>query len=166
MELKLSDIALWLVHQDLTSRGEPAAFDELDGRVEGFRDASAQEDCGNVASLIPMPVTSGDMLLARGSWTQGLGVARLRFLHAALPAVALVLERRLDSSRAERQRSQLSALTNIARFQSEAEDMETVLTSVATMIASVACPHHDPVRKHSWTAGSGARSVRTRCAMP
>jgi len=136
-ELGLSDVALWLVHQDLTSRREQASFDEHDGRVEGFRSASARRACANVASLIPMPVATGDMLLARGRWPKGLGTARLRFLRSALPAVALILEQRLDFSRAERRRNQLSAIANITSVLSEAEDMETVLESIAGTIAAV-----------------------------
>lgn len=136
-ELGLSDIALWLVHQDLTSRGEPAAFEEHDGHVGGLRSAASRRPCRNIGSLIPMPMASGDMLLVRGRWSTGLTLTRLRFLRSALPALALVLERRLDSSRAERQRNQLGAIANITRVLSEAEDMETVLTSIAGTIAVV-----------------------------
>jgi len=136
-ELGLSDVALWLVHQDLASRREPAAFNERDGHVDDFRGAEGDDRCRNLASLIPMPAATADMLLARGRWPKGLGTPRLRFLRSAMPAVALVLERRLDSARAERQRNQLSAIANITRVLSDAEDMETVLTSIATTIAAV-----------------------------
>ena len=78
----------------------------------------------------------GEMLVARGPWPRGLGDARLRSLQAALPALALILERRLDAKRAERQRDQLSALASISRVLSESEDLETVLTSMACTIAA------------------------------
>ncbi len=136
-ELGLTDIALWLVYRDLTSHGGPRAFDLLDGRVVNFRSARSRRHCEYVAALIPLASSAGDMLIARGSWPQGFGMSRLHVLEAALPASSLLLERRLDSSRAERQRNQLSALANITRVLAEAEDLETVLTSIAVTIATV-----------------------------
>ncbi len=136
-EMKLTDIALWLVNQDLTSRGEPCAFDLRAGRVVDFRDVRTDGSCQYVAALIPMPKRAGEMLVAGGPWPQGLDTAQAGFLLAALPCLALLLERRLDSSRAERQRHQLSALANIPRVLSESEDLETVLTSMAGTAAAI-----------------------------
>jgi diguanylate cyclase (GGDEF)-like protein len=67
-----------------------------------------------------------------------LGLERTETLEAALPAVALLMERRLDLRRRERQRSQLSALANIARVISQEDDLESVLASIAGSIALVA----------------------------
>jgi diguanylate cyclase (GGDEF)-like protein len=135
--LELSDVALWLVNRDLTSRRAPCAFDVRDGHVINFRSAGAGNPGEYVAALIPMSSPAGEMLLARGPWADGFGRRRAKTLRAVLPAVALILERRLDASRAERQRNQLSALANIARVLSEGEDLETVLTSIAGTIATV-----------------------------
>ena len=135
--LELSDIALWLVNQDLTSRSEPCAFDLRGGRVVAFRRIDARRPCGCVAALIPVPNRTAEMLVARGPWPRGLGASRARFLRAALPSVALLLGRRLDSSRAERQRNQLSALANITRVVAQSEDLEAVLSSIASTIAIV-----------------------------
>ncbi len=133
----LTDVALWLVHRDLASRGDSCAFDLRDGHVVDFRNVRARRACQHVAAAVPMPDRTAEMLVARGSWPRGLGARRFRFLRAALPAVALLLDRRIDSSRAERKRHQLSALANIARAMSESEDLEAVLTSIAGTITTV-----------------------------
>ena len=134
---ELSDVALWLVDRDLTSRRRPCAFDLRDGRVEDFRSAGSRRPADYVAALIPVPNRSAEMFVARGRWPQGLGIARARFLEAALPGLALILEHRIDSSRADRQRFQMNALANITRVMSESEDLETVLNSIGSTIAAV-----------------------------
>ena len=134
---ELTDIALWLVDRDLTSRRWPCAFDLRDGRVEDFRSAGSRRPADYVAALIPVPNRSAEMFVARGCWPRGLGIARARFLEAALPGLALILEHRIDSSRAERQRFQMNALANITRVISESEDLETVLNSIGSTIAAV-----------------------------
>ncbi len=135
-DLELDNTALWAVYRDLTSRKGACAFDFRDGPVAEFRSASTGTRCDYVASLIPMAAGMGEMLVARGPWPRGFGELRLRSLEAALPALALVLGRRLDAKRAERQRDQLSALANISRVLSESGDLETVLTSLASTIAT------------------------------
>ncbi|MDP3767397.1 MAG: sensor domain-containing diguanylate cyclase, partial [Dehalococcoidia bacterium] len=137
-DLELSDVALWLVHRDLTSRGGPSAFELRDGRVDGYRDVTDGGPCEYLAALTPIAGGAGEMLVARGCWEEGLGPERAGFLTAALPGVTLLLDRRLDSSRAQRQHNQLSALANITRVMSESEDIEAVLTSIASTITLVA----------------------------
>ena len=136
-ELELSEIALWLINRDLTTRRAPCAFDLEAGHVVNFRDVASRGPCQYVAALVPMASSTGEMLIARGSWPDGLQEPQVQTLRAALPAVAMLLDRRLDSARAERQRNQLNALANITRVMSRAEDLETVLISIAGTIASV-----------------------------
>ncbi len=136
-DLKLDDVALWLIHRDLVSRGKANAFNVRDGRVEAFRSMRSREPCDHVADLIPMMDSNSEILIARGSWPAGLGSSRTHFLTAALPCIALLLGRRLDSSRAERQRNLLSALANISGIMSDSEDLDGVLTSIARTIATV-----------------------------
>lgn len=134
---ELTNAALWFVHRDLASRGEACAFDLRDGRVVDFRMANSRRSCQFVAAGVPLPERTAEMLVAAGSWPGGLGAGRRHYLEAALPAVALLMERRIDTSRAERKRHQLSALANITRVMSESEDLEAVLTSIAGTIAAV-----------------------------
>lgn len=135
-DLELDNTALWAIHRDLTSRTGACAFDFCDGQVAELRDANAAKRCTYAAALVPMAAGMGEMLVAQGLWPRGLGESRLRSLQASLPAVTLILERRLNAKRAERQRDQLSALANISRVLSESEDIETVLTSIANTIAT------------------------------
>jgi diguanylate cyclase (GGDEF)-like protein len=137
-EINLSDIALWLVHRDLTTRREPCAFDLRDGHVVDLRSASERQPCFHLAAEIPMPNSAGEMLVVRGHWPRGLSLSQTTFLSAALPTLALLLERQLDAARAQRQHSQLSALANITRVMSDSDDLETVLCSIAATIATVA----------------------------
>jgi diguanylate cyclase (GGDEF)-like protein len=135
-DLALSDTALWLVHRDLTSRLQPCAFDIDGGHVLDFRQALSRRANDAVAALIPMPVNAGEMLIAKGPWRRGFSRARLAFLETALPTVALLMERRLDLWRADRQRQHVSALANVTRVMSSSEDLEVVLTSIAGTIAT------------------------------
>ena len=133
--LALTDVALWLIHHDVTTRGKACAFDVRDGHVEGFRSAASRRPCQYVAALIPVANRTAEMLVASGSWPGGLSASRRRFMETALPALALLLERRLDSARGQRQRSQLSALANIHQVMSESEDLGTVITDIAGTIS-------------------------------
>ncbi len=137
-ERELNDFALWLVNRDLTSRDGPCTFQFRDGRVHTFRPAEAGLDCDYVAALVPIPNTSAQMVVAKGPWPQGVEKAKVEFLVAAGPALALLLERRLDLAYAQKQRYQLSALMNITRVMSASEDLEDVLSNIAATIATVA----------------------------
>jgi len=131
-----SDVACWLIHHDLTSRGRPCSFDAEDGRVLNFRSVTSRKPCRYIAAKIPL-TSVGDMLIATGSWEHGVSPPRVAFIESVLPTLALLLERRLDASRAERQRNELNALADIARVLSESEDLETVLTSIGSAISRI-----------------------------
>jgi diguanylate cyclase (GGDEF)-like protein len=133
-ELELDDIAIHAVNRDLASRKCARSFDLRSGQPTGFRNATSHKACDYVSALIPMSM--GELLLAKGPWPNGLGASRQQSLRTALPALALLLDRRLDTKRAERQQNQLTALTNISRVLHESEDLETVLTSMASTVAT------------------------------
>jgi diguanylate cyclase (GGDEF)-like protein len=137
-ELGLHEVGLWLVHRYLTSESPVCAFDVTDDHVVDLRPATDERACRYVAALLPTPAHAGDMLVAPGFWPSGFGAERSRWLHAALPALALVLMRRLSLLHAEQHRNQLNALANITRVVSASEDLETVVRSVASTIAVVA----------------------------
>lgn len=132
----LSDVALWLVSEDMTKRQGPCAFDLADGRVSDFREACSQSPAEFVAAPLPIQTTS-DMIIARGSWAQGLYTEHHSFLEICLPALGLLMERWIEGIRAERQQKQLSALASIPRVMSESDSLETVLTGIARTIAAV-----------------------------
>lgn len=139
--LKLSNIALWLAQRDLAARGRPSAFDLRDGRVVDFRDASSRRPCQFVAALLPVQISS-DMLIACGPWPNGLKMSQVSLMQVCLPALGLLVERWLESVRAERQRNQLSALANIPRVLSESDNLDTVLTSITRTLATVSAVNY------------------------
>ena len=135
-DLQLSDVALWLINRDLTSRRAACAFDNNNGRVVDFRPGGSRRSCDHIGVLIPRASGTGEMVVARGSWQRGFGAARMRTLQAVLPALALLMERRLDALRADRLRHQLGAVASITRVMSESADMETVLMGIGGTIST------------------------------
>jgi diguanylate cyclase (GGDEF)-like protein len=134
-QLDLDDAALQSINRDFSSHKEVRAFDlDAEGQPAGFRGAATRRSCDYVGTLIPMSM--GELLLIRGPWPRGVGATELVALQTALPALALLLERRLDTMRAERQRHQLTALANITRVLYESEDLETILSGMASTIAT------------------------------
>src|SRR3990172_12147168 len=97
--LNLSDVALWLVNRELTSRRAPCAFDVQDGHVVNFRSASSGQPGEYVAALIPMSRPAGEMLLARGPWPDGFGRRRVQTLRAVLPPLPPLPGRPPDAHR-------------------------------------------------------------------
>ena len=135
--LEVSDIGFWLINRDLTARHIPCSFELRDSRVTDLQDVALGRPCRYVAALLPLATTS-DMVIAQGPWANGLTDQQNSFVNIALPALGLILESWLDGSRAERQRNQLSALANIHRVLSESDNLNTVLTTIAHTIATVA----------------------------
>lgn len=134
-DLQLDNAALWTIHRDLSARREPCSFSMKDGALAALAAARSSSTCTYVAAALPV-AGMGEMIIASGEWSEGIGTARLEALETSLPALALILERQLDRKRAERQRDHLSALANITRVLSESGDVETVLTSMASTIAT------------------------------
>ena len=131
----LTQIGFWLIHRDLTSRATACAFD-IDGEhVTRLRPATSRQRCRHVAILVPMASSAGEMLIIQGDWRGGFGKERLATLQAALPAIALLLERRLDAARVERHQAELNALANVSKMIANDDDAETMLTGIAGAIA-------------------------------
>jgi len=135
--LSLSNIAFWLVNRDVTTRHAPCSFNVEDGRVGDFCGLTSGQPCAYVAGPLPVAITS-DMVIAHGPWEHGLSQEQQSFLSISLPALGLMTENWLSKPRAQRQRSQLNALANIQRVLSESDNLDTVLTSIARTIATVA----------------------------
>jgi diguanylate cyclase (GGDEF)-like protein len=137
-ELGLTSVALWLVQRELVTRGGLCAFDVTGGRVGGFRTCVAGEPCGYIACLLPTPGSSAEMLIVEGPWPLGLRPEAVKFAIAAQPALALVVTRHLRMIDADVEGGQLSALMNIAQVISRSQDMEQILTNIASGVADVA----------------------------
>lgn len=136
-DLGLSDIGFWLISRDLTARQAPCSFNVEDGRVSDLSGLNYGQPCAYVAGPLPVAITS-DMVMAHGPWEHGLTQEQQSLLSISLPVLGLMTENWLDKSRAQRQQNQLSALANIQRVLSESDNLETVLTSIARTVATVA----------------------------
>jgi diguanylate cyclase (GGDEF)-like protein len=75
--------------------------------------------------------------MVRGAWSGHVPDPVLRLLEASLPSLVVLIGRFLDASQAARQHEQLNALSEVAQAITQTQEMEAVLTRLATVIASV-----------------------------
>jgi diguanylate cyclase (GGDEF)-like protein len=126
------------VQRRLAFLGVPLAFDvEAEGRIEGLVPAREAQGQPWVALAVPGRGNFSDMLLVRGAWSGPIQDRVLRLLEASRPSLAVLIGRFLYASQAIPQLEQLNALSEVARAITQTRDMETVLTSLATVIATV-----------------------------
>lgn len=127
----------WLVWQRLASNPNisVALFDVRERLVEGGEAANAGSPGSHLASILPGDESNSEMLIVRGPWPNGISQEQLDFLVAARPMLAHLVSSLLDSQRQARHREQLGALADVSKAFSEAGDMESVLTSIATALA-------------------------------
>jgi len=137
-EKPIGDGGLLHVQRRLAAFGVPMGFNVGEGgRIEGLGPAREAQGCSWVAMPIPGRSNYTDMLLVRGAWSGPVPDRALRLLEASMPALTVLIGRFLDASQATRQREQLNALSEVAQAITETQEMETVLTRLATVIASV-----------------------------
>jgi diguanylate cyclase (GGDEF)-like protein len=137
-EKPIGDNGIRHVQRRLTTFGVPLAFSVgAEGRIVGLGPARKVQGQPWVALPVPGCGNFSDMLLVRGAWSGPVPNRLLRLLEASLPSLTALVGRFLDASQASRQRQQLNALSEVARAITQTRDMETVLTRLATVIASV-----------------------------
>lgn len=138
-EQDFTPTALWLIQRDLTSHPGIRAFERVGSRVVRFRDAGDASELDYVSMLLPIPgMLAAQMFIARGPWRQGLSFDEQRFITAAMPALALMLQWAYYAEEALRERQQLNALMNVSDLVSESGDLEHGLSNIARAVASVA----------------------------
>jgi diguanylate cyclase (GGDEF)-like protein len=126
------------VQRRLAFLGVPLAFNvRAEGRIEDLCPAREAQGQPWVALAVPGRGNFSDMLLVRGAWSGPIQNRMLRLMEASLPSLAVLIGRFLDASQASRQSEQLNALSEVARAITQTRDMETVLTRLATVIATV-----------------------------
>ena len=126
------------VQQRLAFLGAPLAFHVgPESQIEDLVPAREAQGQPWVALAVPGRGNFSDMLLVRGGWSGPAQGRVLRLLEASLPSLAVLIGRYLDASQANPQREQLNALSEVARAITQTRDMETVLTRLATVIATV-----------------------------
>jgi diguanylate cyclase (GGDEF)-like protein/PAS domain S-box-containing protein len=137
-ELELSETSIWWVNRELSTRGRPFGFHLHDGKVRHVADLGEPVDIEYAASLIPTRGATAQMLLVRGPWAEGMSEEQAQIMRAAGPALAILVEQRINLARAEQEQEQLNAFAAISRVISETEDLETMLTRIAATISMVA----------------------------
>ena len=134
----ISDSGLRHVQRRLAALGTALAFNsEADGRIEGLSPAREVQGAEWLALPFPGRGNHAEMLLVRGAWSGAEAAKALQVLEACLPSLTVLISRFLDGSHAQRQRQQLNALSDVARAITQTQEMESVLTRLATTIASV-----------------------------
>ncbi len=134
---ELSQIALWLVQQQLMNSGTPVAFRVKKHRVVDFVPALEARGRPYLAFLLPGHEGFSEFLIVHGSWRAGKALAALDFVQAATPALTVLLDRLLDANRTKRQRRQLSALADLGHALVESQDLEAALRDMATALAGL-----------------------------
>ena len=143
---------LWFVQQQAQQRKEPVAFNIRAKRVEDFVPAVGAQGREYFAIRIPTSESPSEMVIVRGTWAQGIHPSLLGFVEAARPALIMFLERMLNASRLDRQKGQISALANAAEVLTRAEDIQSVLESLAAAISNAS--GYELVTIDLWDAAS------------
>jgi diguanylate cyclase (GGDEF)-like protein len=134
---ELSQIALWLVQQQLVNTGAPVAFRVKKHRVVDFVPALEARGRPYLAFLLPGHMGFSEFLVVHGSWRRGKALAAFEFVQAATPALTVLLDRLLDANRTKRQRRQLSALADLGHALVQSHDLEAALRDMATALAGL-----------------------------
>jgi diguanylate cyclase (GGDEF)-like protein len=126
------------VQRRLAFLGVPLAFSiGAESRIEDLGPAREAQGQPWVALPIPGRANFADMLIVRGAWSGPVPDQVLRLLEASLPSLTALIGRFLDASQATRQHEQLNALSEVAQAITQTQEMDAVLTRLATVIASV-----------------------------
>ena len=92
----------------------------------------------HIGSILPGDESNSEMLIIRGNYPSGLTQDQVDLTVTVRPLLACLTSSFLDSQRQARLGSQLGALADVAEAFSRADEMDTVLTSLATALAKAA----------------------------
>lgn len=127
----------WLVWKELAANSRVAAllFSVTDRLVHDPIPIGPGVSATHLATILPSSESNSDLLTVRGPWPRGLTPEEVDFVDAVRPILAYLVSNVLDGERAARQRDQLGALADVAAAFSRAEEMDHVLTVLATALA-------------------------------
>lgn len=126
----------WLVWRELAAAAPPFfGFDVAERMVARPRPLKPGDPATHLAAILPSDESNSELLVVRGPWSDGVDLARVRFLTVARTLLAQLVGRTLDSERTLRHRAQLEALANVSRALSDAREGSHVLTDLATALA-------------------------------
>ncbi|MCL4242651.1 MAG: diguanylate cyclase [Dehalococcoidia bacterium] len=146
----------WLVWRE--GAANPALpgglFSVTDRMVVDAHPLEAGTPATHVATLLPGNESNSEVLIVRGPWPEGLSGDQVDLVASIRPLLAYLVGNVLDAERQERQRSQLSALADVAESFSRSDNVNEVLTGLSTALAKasgyawVAITLTDPAIEH------------------
>lgn len=146
----------WLVWRE--GAANPALPGELltvaDRMVSDLQALDPGIPATHLATLLPGNESNSEVLIVRGPWPEGLSDEQVNLVASIRPLLAYLVGNVLDAERQERQRSQLSALADVAESFSRSDNVNEVLTGLSTALAKasgyawVAITLTDPAIEH------------------
>lgn len=146
----------WLVWREGAANpgGAGGLFTVADRMVLDPQPLEAGVPATHAATLLPGNESNSEVLIVRGPWPNGLSAEQVDLVAAIRPLLAYLVGNVLDAERQERQRSQLSALADVAESFSRSDNVNEVLTGLSTALAKasgyawVAIALTDPAIEH------------------
>jgi diguanylate cyclase (GGDEF)-like protein len=133
-DYEIKQEGFWLVNRFMADGGEACAFSVEDRKVHGMTKVRPGIRRSHMAAPIPMPEGNAEMLIA-GGLRERLRKSQIVLLELAAPVLAHLVTQIVDSQRAQRQRTQLQALTDIARVVVHTQERGHVLEDLATSMS-------------------------------
>ena len=134
-ELEISANGLWILQRQLVQTDGPIGFSLHGHRLEEFAPAETEQR-DFLAFSVPFSGSSSEMCVLRGPWDEKGWAAALRFVGAAIPSLAVLIDRFLNAERADRQRNQIAALANAGQVVIHSHDVAGALEDMATALAA------------------------------
>ena len=127
----------WLAWKELAEnmRLPAGLFTVTDRLVVEAAPLAAGVPATHIGSILPGDESNSEILIIRGDYPQGLTQDQVDLTTTVRPLLACLANSFLDSERQARLGSQLGALADVAEAFSRADEMDTVLTSLATALA-------------------------------
>ncbi len=127
----------WLAWRELAGNMQSPAsvFTVADRLVVNPAPLARDIPATHIGSILPGDESNSEMLIIRGNYPNGLTQDQVDLMTIVRPLLACLASSFLDSQRQARLGSQLGALADVAEAFSRADEMDTVLTSLATALA-------------------------------
>ncbi|MEO6397073.1 MAG: ATP-binding protein, partial [Tepidiformaceae bacterium] len=130
----------WLAWRELAADPDLSAgiFTVVDRLVADAAPIAPGIPATHIATILPGNESNSEMLIIRGDFPEGLSQDQVYLASTLRPLLACLASSFLDSQRQARLGSQLAALADVAEAFSRADEMDSVLTSLATALAKAA----------------------------
>lgn len=139
-EYEIKQRGYWMAWKELAEDPQLQAglLSVRDRLVVDFAPLTPGVPATHIASILPGDESNSEMLIIRGNYPHGLSQDQLDLAVTIRPVLACLASSFLDAQRRARLGSQLAALADVAEAFSRADEMDAVLTSLATALAKAA----------------------------